>query len=71
LNKGSPVDQVCKYRCITSYESPNLEAFSLRVLQKNNCLELAAKVPEKPYVSPMAKTAEVLFVGWLGSLDWS
>ena len=62
---------MCKYRCITSYESPNLEAFSLRVLQKNSCLELAAKVPEKPYVSPMAKTAEVLFVGWSGSLDWS
>ncbi|KAL9340538.1 hypothetical protein Peur_066757 [Populus x canadensis] len=33
------------------------------VQTKNNCLELAAKVPEKPYVSPMAKTAEVLFVG--------
>ncbi|CAK7337805.1 unnamed protein product [Dovyalis caffra] len=80
LNKCSPVDQVCNYRCIASYESPNLEAFSLCVLQKNNCLELDAKIPEKPYVPPMAKfrgedlsseIAEDLFVGWLGSLDWS
>ncbi|KAJ6774934.1 VIOLAXANTHIN DE-EPOXIDASE CHLOROPLASTIC-RELATED [Salix purpurea] len=56
LNKCSPVDQ------------------------KNNCLELDAKIPEKPFVPPMAKfrgedlsheTAEDLFVGWLGSLDWS
>ena len=80
LNNCSPVDQVCNYRCIASYESPNLEAFSLCVLQKNNCLGLDAKVPEKPYVPPMAKfrggdlcheTAEDLFVGWLGCLDWS
>ncbi|XP_023007352.1 violaxanthin de-epoxidase, chloroplastic [Cucurbita maxima] len=80
LNQCSPVDQVCNYRCIASYESPNLEAFSLCVLQKNNCLELDAKVPEKPYVSPMEKfrgkdlcheTAEDLFVGWLGNLEWS
>ncbi|KAJ4715523.1 violaxanthin de-epoxidase-related [Melia azedarach] len=80
LNQCSPVDQVCNYRCIASYESPNLEAFSLCVLQKNNCLELDAKIPEKPYVPPMVKfrgkdlcheTAEDLFVGWLGNLDWS
>ncbi|OVA10608.1 hypothetical protein BVC80_807g4 [Macleaya cordata] len=80
LNNCSPVDQVCNYRCIASYESPNLEAFSLCVLQKNNCLELDAKIPEKPYVPPMVKfrgedlcheTAEDLFVGWLGDLNWS
>uniref|UniRef100_A0A2P2JA46 Violaxanthin de-epoxidaseic-like n=1 Tax=Rhizophora mucronata TaxID=61149 RepID=A0A2P2JA46_RHIMU len=80
LNNCSPVDQVCNYRCIASYESPNLEAFSLCVLQKNNCLDLDAKIPEKPCVLPMIKfrgkdicheTAEDLFVGWLGSLDWS
>ncbi|GLT44076.1 hypothetical protein SLA2020_179930 [Shorea laevis] len=80
LNRCSPVDQVCNYRCIASYESPNLEAFSLCVLQKNNCLDLDAKILEKPYVPPMAKfrdkdlcheAAEDLFVGWLGSLDWS
>ncbi|PPR98733.1 hypothetical protein GOBAR_AA21929 [Gossypium barbadense] len=76
----TPVDQVCNYRCIASFESPKLEAFSLCVLQKNNCLDLDAKIPEKPYVQPMLKfrgkdlcheTAEDLFVGWMGSLDWS
>ncbi|KGN62096.1 uncharacterized protein LOC101212663 [Cucumis sativus] len=80
LNQCSPVDQVCNYRCIASYESPNLEAFSLCVLQKHNCLDLDAKVPEKPYVPPIERfrgkeicheTAEDLFIGWLGSLEWS
>ncbi|KAK7318526.1 hypothetical protein RJT34_03229 [Clitoria ternatea] len=80
LNQCSPVDQVCNYRCIASYESANLEAFSLCVLQKNNCLDLEAEVPEMPYVPPMVKyrgqnlsyeIAEDLFVGWLGRLQWS
>ncbi|GAB2279316.1 hypothetical protein Dimus_013959 [Dionaea muscipula] len=80
LNQCSPVDQVCNYRCIASYENPKLEAFSLCVLQKHNCLQLDAKIPEKPYVSPMLRfqglklcheSAEDLFVGWLGKLDWS
>lgn len=80
LNKCSAVDQVCNYRCIASYESPSLEAFSLCVLQKNNCLQLDAKIPEKPRVPPLVKfrgglltheTAEDLFVGWLGNLNWS
>ncbi|KAL0350025.1 UNVERIFIED_CONTAM: hypothetical protein Sradi_4151700 [Sesamum radiatum] len=80
LNKCSPVDQVCNYRCIASYESRQLEEFSLCVLQKHNCLELDAKIPDKPLVTPMVQfrgqdldyeTAEDLFVGWLGSLDWS
>lgn len=80
LNNCSPVDQVCNYRCIASYESPQLEEFSLCVLQKHNCLELDAKIPDKPHVTPMVKfrgedldheIAEDLFVGWLGSLDWS
>ncbi|XP_054805600.1 violaxanthin de-epoxidase, chloroplastic [Prosopis cineraria] len=80
LNKCSPVDQVCNYRCIASYESPNLEAFSLCVLQKNNCLELDAKIPDKPCVPPMVEfrgknlchdMSEDLFVGWLGDLEWS
>ncbi|KAM3359803.1 hypothetical protein P3S68_019514 [Capsicum galapagoense] len=80
LNNCSPVDQVCNYRCIASYESKYLEEFSLCVLQKNNCLELDAKIPEKPCVPPMSEfrgeklspeIAEDLFVGWLGTLDWS
>ncbi|KAM3200583.1 hypothetical protein P3L10_032945 [Capsicum annuum] len=80
LNNCSPVDQVCNYRCIASYESKYLEEFSLCVLQKNNCLELDAKIPEKPCVPPMSEfrgeklspeIAEDVFVGWLGTLDWS
>lgn len=80
LNKCSPVDQVCNYRCIASYESPNLEAFSLCILQKNNCLGLDANIPDKPYVPPMVQfrgkdlcheVAEDIFVGWLGNLNWS
>ncbi|KAK4356137.1 hypothetical protein RND71_025108 [Anisodus tanguticus] len=72
LNNCSPVDQVCNYRCIASYESKYLEEFSLCVLQKNNCLELDAKIPEKPCVPPMSEfrgeklfseIAEDLFVG--------
>lgn len=80
LNKCSPVDQVCNYRCIASYESPQLEAFSLCVLQKHNCLELDAQISDKPRVTPMVQfrdealdheTAEDLFVGWLGPLNYS
>ncbi|GAA0168617.1 hypothetical protein LIER_23292 [Lithospermum erythrorhizon] len=80
LNQCSPTDQVCSYRCIVSYESRNLEEFSLCVLQKHNCLGLNAKIPEKPNVPPMIsfrgenlchETAEDLFVGWLGKLEWS
>ncbi|KAA0045901.1 violaxanthin de-epoxidase [Cucumis melo var. makuwa] len=80
LNQCCPVDQVCNYRCIASYESPNLEAFSLCVLQKHNILDLDAKIPEKPYVPPIERfrgkelcheTAEDLFIGGLGSLEWS
>lgn len=80
LNNCSPVDQVCTYKCIASYESAKLEEFSLCVLQKNNCLGLDAKIPNKPFVPPMVRfrgdnlsyeTAEDLFVGWLGNLDWS
>ncbi|XAR73271.1 Violaxanthin de-epoxidase, partial [Bertholletia excelsa] len=67
LNECSPLDQVCNYRCIASYE-------------KEQLLELDAMIPEKPCVPPMIKfqgeelsheMAEDLFVGWLGSLDWS
>ncbi|XP_078432220.1 uncharacterized protein LOC144703822 [Wolffia australiana] len=80
LNSCPPTDQVCSYRCIASYESPILEAFSLCVLQKHNCLELDGEIPTKPFVQPMERfrgdpltheTAEDLFVGWLGELKWS
>ncbi|XP_075510332.1 violaxanthin de-epoxidase, chloroplastic [Primulina tabacum] len=80
LNQCSPVDQVCNYCCIASYESPKLEEFSLCVLQKHNCLQLDAKIPEKPHVMPMVRfrgedlsheISEDLLVGWLGRLGWS
>ncbi|XP_073107096.1 uncharacterized protein [Elaeis guineensis] len=80
LNTCSPTDQVCNYLCVASYESPNLEGFSLCVLQKNNCLELDAEIPSKPSVAPLSmfrgealthEIAEDLFIGWLGDLDWS
>uniref|UniRef100_A0A453F7U6 VDE lipocalin domain-containing protein n=1 Tax=Aegilops tauschii subsp. strangulata TaxID=200361 RepID=A0A453F7U6_AEGTS len=80
LNSCSPTDQVCNYRCIASYESPHLEAFSLCVLQKHNCLELNAEIPSKPSVTPLSmfreqklshEVAEDLFVGWLDGLEWS
>ncbi|BAD87383.1 violaxanthin de-epoxidase-related-like [Oryza sativa Japonica Group] len=80
LNSCSPTDQVCNYRCIASYESPHLEAFSLCVLQKNNCLDLNAEIPSKPSVPPLTmfreqmlshELAEDMFVGWLDNLEWS
>lgn len=60
--------QVCSYRCIASYESPLLEAFSLcilqvgrqrcfnhlmRLMQKHNCLGLDATPPTAPDPAPM------------------
>ncbi|KAG8055632.1 hypothetical protein GUJ93_ZPchr0001g31735 [Zizania palustris] len=74
------LDNICNYRCIASYESPHLEAFSLCVLEKNNCLELNAEIPSMPSVTPLTmfreqklshEIAEDLFVGWLDSLEWS
>ncbi|ERN03861.1 violaxanthin de-epoxidase, chloroplastic [Amborella trichopoda] len=80
LNTCDPTDQVCSYMCIASYESPKLEAFSLCALQKHNCLDLSAEIPEKPIVFPLREfrgeklsheVAEDLFVGCLGSFEWS
>ncbi|KAH6833703.1 violaxanthin de-epoxidase-like protein [Perilla frutescens var. hirtella] len=80
LNECDPVDQASSYLCLASYESRRLEEFSLCVLQRHNCLELDAKIPEKPVVAPMVQfrgeeldheTAEDLLVGWLGRRGWS
>ncbi|KAF3781976.1 Violaxanthin de-epoxidase [Nymphaea thermarum] len=80
LNSCGPTDQVCSYRCIASYESKTLEAFSLCVLEKHNCLGMTAEISSKPYVPPLSifrgeqlthEAAEDIFVGWLGRLDWS
>lgn len=45
-----PAMQVCSYRCIVSHESPLLEAFSLCILQKHNCLGNSAPIPMRPKV---------------------
>ncbi|KAH7297711.1 hypothetical protein KP509_25G007800 [Ceratopteris richardii] len=80
LNNCAPTDQVCSYRCIASYECSELEAFSLCVLQKHNCLGLSAEIPSQPDVKPMEvfrgvpithSIAEDIFVGWLEKLEWS
>jgi hypothetical protein len=66
--------QVCSYRCITSYESPLFEAFSLCVLQRHNCLNNHAERPLLPALAPMPafrgaplthEVAESLLIGWL------
>ena len=33
LEKCPPNDQVCRYRCIVSYETPDFEQFALCILQ--------------------------------------
>ncbi|KAI7835779.1 hypothetical protein COHA_010322 [Chlorella ohadii] len=67
-------DQVCSYRCITSYESRQLEEFSLCIIQKHNCFGLSAEIPMVPDPAPMTsfkgqpmthELAEDLFIGWL------
>lgn len=67
-------DQVCSYRCITSYESQLLEDFSLCIIQKHNCFGLTADIPMVPDPAPLAtwrgqpmthELAEDLFIGWL------
>lgn len=75
LQNCAPTDQVTSYRCIVSYESPKLEAFTLCVLQKHNCLGLSADILMQPDVQPLQtfrgeelthESAEDLFIGWLG-----
>ncbi|KAL6758833.1 hypothetical protein V8C86DRAFT_2586299, partial [Haematococcus lacustris] len=67
-------DQVCQYRCIVSYETPQFEAFALCILQKHNCRSLSAEMPMRPDPAPLASfrgqplthsQAEDIFVAWL------
>jgi len=53
LNKCRSNDQVCAYRCITSYESKEFEAFAQCILQKNNCMGNTATIPAYPDPLPM------------------
>eukprot|EP00968_Pinguiococcus_pyrenoidosus_P014206 scaffold1291_cov256-Pinguiococcus_pyrenoidosus.AAC.2 len=74
-------DQVASYRCITCNETPKLEAFSLCVLEKHNCLCKTAEAPE-PIPDAMThwrgkpldnEAAEEILIGWLGQegRQWS
>lgn len=74
LEKCRSNDQVCSYRCITSYESEKFEKFSQCILQRNNCLGNSAKIPLTPDPAPLNtfrgqplsfETSEAIFEGHL------
>lgn len=80
LTSCPPNDQVCAYRCITSYETKTMENFSLCVLQKNNCMGNSAQIPVLPDPTPLARfrgeavtqeSAQDIFMGWLGKEAFS
>ena len=50
LNACDMRDQVGSYRVIVSYETPELEEFSLCILQQNNCFGCEATILETPRV---------------------
>ncbi len=54
LNACDMRDQVGSYRVITSFETPFLEAFSLCILQRNNCFNCRSSILDKPAVAPLA-----------------
>jgi hypothetical protein len=47
--------QVCQYRCIVSYETPQFEQFALCILQLHNCRGLNAEIPMRPDPAPMTE----------------
>mmetsp|Transcript_16677 Transcript_16677/g.53278 ORF Transcript_16677/g.53278 Transcript_16677/m.53278 type:complete len:531 (-) Transcript_16677:131-1723(-) len=72
LNACDMRDQVGSYRVIVSYETPQLEEFSLCILQQNNCFGCEAAILETPRVpllrrwrgAPVdAAAARQLFIG--------
>lgn len=74
LNSCKGNDQVCAYRCITSYESPLFQNFALCILQKHNCMGNSASIPSFPNPAPIEifrgqpvtfDTADSIFVGHL------
>ena len=50
LNECDMRDQVGSYRVIVSYETPQLEEFSLCILQQNNCFGCSADILDEPKV---------------------
>lgn len=80
LNACKGNDQVCSYRCITSYESPLFEKFALCILQKHNCMGNSASIPVYPDPYPLQtfrglplsfETAEAIFMGHLKDAEAS
>lgn len=78
LNACKANDQVCSYKCITSYETKAFEAFALCILQKNNCMGNKATVPVVPDPAAMGtfrglpldeETGEEILVGHLAPRD--
>ena len=74
LDRCKANDQVCSYKCITSYETKDFEAFALCILQRHNCMKNSASIPVVPNPLPLTQfrgvaltheTAEDLFIGHL------
>lgn len=55
LNACDMRDQVGSYRVIVSFETPQLEDFSLCILQQNNCFGCDAAILEEPRVPLMRR----------------
>mmetsp|Transcript_2200 Transcript_2200/g.7860 ORF Transcript_2200/g.7860 Transcript_2200/m.7860 type:complete len:544 (+) Transcript_2200:76-1707(+) len=55
LNAVDLRDQVGSYRVIVSNETPQLEDFSLCILQQNNCFNADAKILEQPRVPALSQ----------------
>lgn len=80
LNSLDLRDQVGSYRVIVSNETPQLEAFSLCILQQNNCFGADAQIIQRPVVAPLpswrgrtldqAASSEI-FCGHRERLGWS
>jgi hypothetical protein len=73
-------DQVCTYRCITSYENEAFANFALCILHRNNILGLNATIPVYPQLTAMQtfrgealtwNSAETILRGWLGPEAYS
>lgn len=74
LNACDMRDQVGSYRVIVSYETPQLEAFSLCILQQNNVFGCSADILETPRVPVLRRwqglplddaAARQIFIGHL------
>ena len=74
LNGCKGNDQVCSYKCITSYESKKFQNFAYCILQKNNCMNNSAVISIYPNPTPLEKfrsqpvtwdIADNIFIGYL------